>query len=571
MSVPSTWPAVSMEQTRRRLTAADAPFEMRIERICGRDVRTYVRAIPHMRVMFDASQCFGERTFLVYEDERVSFRAHWAAATLLGHALGKQYRIGKGDRVAIAMRNYPEWSICAWAILAIGAVVVPLNAWESGDILRMQIADSGARVVIADEERASRIGDLPHVKIIITRHGSAPDTLEGLIGRPGGYDTLAPVPLSDFDFRPDDPATLFYTSGTTGSSKGVLGTHRNLATNIVNIGYRAARASVRRGGPAELPPPPGVRVQLLPLPLFHVTGFHSSLVPALAGGSRIIFMHKWDVEKALDLIETERVNALTLVPSQSVQLLESPSLAGRDLSSVDGFGYGGASAPGYLAAAVRNRFPAAFAGQGYGATEASSLVAANSAEDMLLRPESVGTAVPGCDIRIVDPVSGKDVAQGAPGEVWVRGANVVTGYWNAPEATEEAFVDGWYRTGDVGRLDELGFLFILDRIKDMLIRGGENIYCAEVENALSSHPSIAEVAVIGVPDRVLGEVVGAVVVPRQRGVFDRSALDRHATDLPVHKRPAHYFVHDGPLPRNAAGKILKRELGRLMTGMGEGS
>jgi long-chain acyl-CoA synthetase len=424
------------------------------------------------------------------------------------------------------------------------------------------LADSGARLVFADAERVERLdphrADLP--PIMDVRAGAGPHSLEAILGSPADYRTLDPPPPPDPGLAPDDDATIFYTSGTTGSAKGAVGSHRNIATNLVNVSFRAARAAVRRGEAA----PPAVsgarRIQLLPLPLFHVTGFHSALVPALANGATLVLMRRWDVERALDLIEAEAVNALTLVPSQAIQLADASSLARRDLSSVDAVGYGGAAAPPWLAGRVRALFPRAHPGQGYGATETSSLVAANSAEDMLARPDSVGVAAPCCDVRIMRE-DGREAAPGEPGELWVSGPNVVRSYWRLPEATAEAFVDGWYRTGDIATVDAQGFISLLDRAKDMLIRGGENIYCAEIEAALAAHPAVAEAAVIGVPDAVLGEVVGAVLRLRAGQTATADGIAAEATSgLAAHKRPVVVRIREAPFPRNAAGKVLKRDL-----------
>jgi long-chain acyl-CoA synthetase len=561
MTSPAHWPVVSMRETLRRLTAPGAPFEMTEAEIRGRRMRVYVAAVENMALLFNASRRFGARDLMVYEGERLSFDHHWRAATTLGHALGERFGIGKGARVAVAMRNFPEWSICAWAVLAAGAVLVPLNAWESGVTLARMITDSGAKLVIADGERAERLGPyatgLP--PLITTRQDGGAQSLEAVIGRPGAYGALNPAPLADKDLAPDDDATIFYTSGTTGAAKGAVGTHRNIATNLVNTGFRNARAAVRRG----MEPPQvasAERRQLLPLPFFHVTGFQSTLVPALANGTTLVLMHKWDQVRALELIENDRVNGLTLVPSQAIQLTDIAAESGRDLSSVDAVGYGGAAAPDWLAEKVRAVFPAAWPGQGYGATETSSLTSANSAEDMLARPDSVGVSCPACDVKAIRD-DGSEAAPGEPGELWVNGPNVVRGYWNQPEASAEAFVDGWYRTGDIGSIDTDGFITLLDRAKDMLIRGGENIYCAEIEGALGSHPAVAEAAVIGLPDALLGEVVGAVIHLKPGQQATGSDIVAHVSAiLAAHKRPVAIQFRDQPLPRNAAGKILKRDL-----------
>lgn len=555
------WPARTIADSLALLTAPGAPFEMTEVEALGRRVRTYLRTPPNLRAVFDASRDFAERDLLVFEGERLSFEAHWRAATAFGHAIAERFDVGKGDRVAIAMRNYPEWSICAWGSLALGAVVVPLNAWESSETLAHLLADSGAKIVVVDGERLEKLREAgPLAAQLITTRCDGAIALESLIGRAEDYRALPDAPLPDTDLDPDDPATIFYTSGTTGRPKGAVGTHRNILTNYTNTAFRAARAAVRRGDPIPALPSTAPRRLLMPMPFFHVTGFHSTLLPAVANGSTVHLMYKWDVARALDIIARERINALTLVPALAWQLSDAVLAGHHDTSSVDLVGYGGAAAAPELAQRMRDAFPNAWPGQGYGATETSSLVAANSHEDMMARPASVGTAVPCCDIRIVDP-EGNDLPAGEPGELRVHGPNIVVGYWNMPEATRECFGDGWYRTGDIARIDDDGFITILDRLKDMLIRGGENIYCVEIEECLETHPAVVEAAVFGIPERVLGEVVGAAVYCRAGAAADFDALAGHVrTQLAAHKVPVVIDFHSEPLPRNAAGKLLKREI-----------
>jgi long-chain acyl-CoA synthetase len=552
-----------MAETLALLTAPGAPFEMIEIEALGRRVRSYVRMPADLRAVFDASRSFGERDLLVFEGERLSFEAHWRAASAFGHALAAR-GIRKGDRMAIAMRNYPEWSICAWGALAIGAVAVPLNAWESSTMLAYLLEDSGARVAVVDGERFARLQEAgPQSATLVVARDEAPAgsvALEALIGPPAGYGDLPDAALPDPGLAPDDPATIFYTSGTTGRPKGAAGTHRNILTNYVNTSFRGSRAAARRGDPIPAAPSTGPRRLLLPMPFFHVTGFHSTLMPAVANGSTIHLMYKWDTARAIEIIAQERINGLNLVPTLAWQLSDAISAGGYDMSSVDMVGYGGASAAPELARRMRDAFPNAWPGQGYGATETSSLVAASSHEDMMARPGSVGTAVPCCDVRIVD-AAGKDMPTGESGELWVSGPNIVAGYWNMPEANAECFADGWYRTGDVARIDSDGFITILDRIKDMLIRGGENIYCVEIEDCLASHPEVIEAAVFGVPERVLGEVVGAAVRLRPGARADFDDLTGHVrARLAGHKAPVVIDFHYAPLPRNAAGKLLKRDM-----------
>ncbi|MDB5451517.1 MAG: AMP-dependent synthetase and ligase, partial [Caulobacteraceae bacterium] len=341
---PAAWPVVTMDEAQEILTAPGAPFEMRVERIDGQDMRVYVKALANLRDLFDLSLAHGERDFMRFDDERLTFADHWRAATAFGHALIDRFGVKKGDRVAIAMRNYPEWSICAWATMAVGAVLVPLNAWEPGVALADMLRDSGARLVVVDAERAERLAGqtTTDLHIVSVRDGDSRAgviPLRSLIGSPESYGALPSTPLPDPQLAPDDDVTLFYTSGTTGRPKGVLGTHRNATTTIISTAYRVARAAVRRGQPP--PKPSGAeRLQLAPLPFFHVTGFNAALLSALGGGATLVLMYRWDVEQALDLIAEHQINVLTLVPSQAFQLATSPTVKARHLTSVDTVNYG---------------------------------------------------------------------------------------------------------------------------------------------------------------------------------------------------------------------------------------
>jgi len=561
------WPAVSLAETYRVLTEPGAPFEMETVEVRGRPVRVYKRAQRNLRAIFDASRNWDDRTFIVFQDERLSFRAHYRAASALAWRLAEDYHIQKGDRVAIAMRNFPEWPIAFWAATSIGAVAVPLNAWGTGDDLAYGLRDSGARVAIVDAERLTRLASLPdsdHAAALIAVRtpraalGKAA-ALEDLIGAPDAYDALPDRAPPDRDIAPDDDATILYTSGTTGRPKGALGTHRNIASNLINITFTTARAAIRRGD--ALPSPSDQqKAILLPVPFFHVTGCHSAMIPALANGSKIVLMYKWNAEIALELIERERVNGMSAVPSMTWQLIESADFAKRDTSSLEGLSYGGAAAAPELARKIAVLFPGRFAGQGYGATETSSVSTSNSAEDYLGRPDSVGPPVPGCDLRVTG-ADGETLPVGAIGELEIYGANVVKGYWNNPEGTEKAFHDGWYRTGDVVRMDDEGFVYLLDRAKDMLIRGGENIYCVEIEDALLAHPDILDAAIVGIPDRVLGELVAAVIQTRADSrLTETMVIDHLRPRVAAFKLPVHVDIRRVDLPRTASGKVIKRQL-----------
>jgi long-chain acyl-CoA synthetase len=565
------WPVMSIAQAHALLTGTEGSlFQMQEMDIRGQRLRVYRNAPPTLRVVFEAGRAHGVLDCIVLGEERMSFEAQYRAVCALSALLLGRYGLRKGERVAIAMRNLPEWSVAFWAAAVSGAIVVPLNGWLTGPELEYALEDSGSRVLLCDGERLARIA--PHraalgalQTIVVTRAGAElpvpADRWEEVLGRTADYAALPAGHLPQVDIGPEDDATIFYTSGTTGKPKGALGTHRNICTNIVNIAVAYTRGFLRRG---EMPPVPDPalpkKAMLLSVPLFHATGCHSILVPSLLAGNKIVLMHRWDPDRALELIQQERITSFGGVPTMAWQIVEHPRLAEFDTSTVENIGYGGAPAAPELVARLTAVFPKANSGNGYGLTETSSVTTQNSAEDYRNRPDSVGVAVPTCDLRVVD-ASGQDVPAGGIGELWIRGPNIVKGYWNKPEATAEAITDGWFHSGDIARIDDEGFVYILDRAKDMLIRGGENIYCVEVENALYSHPAVVDAAVIGIPHPVLGEEVGAIVQIKDGMQASEAELQAHAaTQIAGFKVPVRIEIRRESLPRNANGKILKREL-----------
>lgn len=565
--LPENWPVLSMKDTLAFLTAPGTPFEMETVEIRGVPTRVYKSTPVNLRAIFDAGRAWGTRDFIVYEGERLSFENHYRAATAFARVLTDRYGVKKGDRITLAMRNYPEWSIVFWATVVIGAVIVPLNAWGSPTELEYGISDSGSKVVILDGERLERLApSLPDLKlagVIAVRTpkeqlGGLADAFEDLIGKPADYGNLSADPLPEIDIQPDDDATIFYTSGTTGKPKGALGTHRNMCTNLINAMFAPARSMMRRG---EIPQPAAAdapqRVMLLSVPLFHATGCHSILVANYATGARVVIMHRWNPERALELIEQEKVNTFGGVPAMAWQVIESPDFAKYDTSSVEGVGYGGAPSAPELVARIRQVFPKSSPSNGYGLTETSSITTQNSGEDYINRPDSCGPAVPVCDVKVVNE-KGETLGVNEIGELWIKGPNIVKCYWNKPEATEAAITDGWFHSGDLARIDEEGFVFILDRAKDMLIRGGENIYCVEVESVLYAHEAVMDAAVVGIPHRVLGEEVGAVVQVAPGRQITEEELKAHVGKLlAAFKVPVKIVIQTEPLPRNANGKILK--------------
>lgn len=494
----------------------------------------------------------GARDFLVLDEERISHERHLQLVERFAASVA-ELGVRKGDRVAIATRNLPEWSIAFFGAAMAGAIAVPINAFGTGDELAFAITDADANVVVADRERLERLATassaLAGRVVIGTRlDESPPDVI--IFGELLENDRKA----LRVDIDPDDFATIFYTSGTTTRPKGVLGTRRNICSNLVSMMFSGVRTTLRDNATGSQSGPP---VQLLSVPLFHATGCHSMLVGQAFFGGTLIFMRRWDSEAALDLIERERVTSFSGVPTMLFDLLNSPTLDRRDLSSVGNFG-GGAASPPELVRRIHERFPASGSVTGYGLTETSSITASIGGSDYLDRPASVGIPVPICEVRIVAP-NGGDATVGETGEIWIKGANVVPGYWERPHETQAAFTQGWLHSGDIGRLDDEGFLYIVDRAKDIVIRGGENISTLEVESVLFEHPAVVDAAVFATPHATLGEEVGAVVCVLPGSDATPEVLRAHAArHLATRKVPAHVWIAEEPLPRGDTGKVLKR-------------
>ncbi len=568
------WPAMSIAQAHALLTGPGSPFEMETLVIRGIETRVWKNAPPTLRSVAEAGRAHGQKIFLVHEDERVSFEAFFRAVAVLARRLVDE-GVGKGDRVAIVMRNLPEWPVAFYAAASLGAIVTPLNAWWTAAELEYGFCDSGAKVAIVDAERMERLSghwdnccDLEKVFVSRLEDPNAHPkihTLEAVIGPPGAWAGLADVGLPEVDIAPDDDATIFYTSGTTGKPKGAIASQRNIDSNIMATGCAGARAFLRRG---EMPPQPDPnapqRASLLSVPFFHATGCFAILNPSLFAGGKLVMMRKWDPVRAFELIERERVTMAGGVPTIAWQLIEHPLRKNYDLSSLESVAYGGAPSAPELVRLITETFPKSQPGNGWGMTETSATATTHGAEDYEHRPDSCGPAVPVTDLKIMDLDGVRELAIGEVGELWCKGPQVVRGYWNKPEATAQTFVDGWVKTGDLARLDEEGFCFIIDRAKDMLIRGGENIYSIEVENALYDHPAVMDAALVGIPHKTLGEEPGAVVTLKPGAQATEAELRAFVAErLAAFKTPVRIIFWPETLPRNANGKIMKAELRKL--------
>ena len=557
------------------LLAPGGRFEIVEDDVRGQRMRVWKHAPSTLRDVLTLARRYGDRDFLVYEDERITFEQHHVLAATAAARLAA-LGVGHGDRVVIAMRNLPEWVISFWATVSLGAIAVPLNAWWTTDELVYGLEDSGAKVAIVDTERLGRLAghldEIAALDVVLVaqedRSGSVDAEVASRVKVRLFTEVLAdgePVTeLPTTELHPDDDATIFYTSGTTGRPKGAVGTHRNSCTNLMNLFFVSSRTQLRTGSTGT----GGPNAYLLSVPLFHATGCQAILVVNTAAGGKIVMMRKFDPERALELIEREQITTFGGVPTMVMQVLDSPRFPTSDVSSVRNVSYGGAPAPPELVRRIAQAFPVGQPGNGYGMTETTAATSMNSGPDYVDRPDSVGQPVPVVDVAIVPegyPGSspGEELPRGpeVTGELWVRGPNIVRGYWNRPEETALTFTDGWVHTGDVARIDEDGWLYIVDRAKDVIIRGGENIYSAEVEAALFEHPDIADCAVLGIPHPVMGEEVGAVIVLKVGAKVRADELARHVGErLAAYNVPSRFFFSDEPLPRNPAGKVLKRQL-----------
>jgi long-chain acyl-CoA synthetase len=563
---------VPLSDVHARMTAPNAMFEMETILIDGRPTRSWKNGPKSLVDLWKGAARFGARTFLVLDDDRVSFEAFRRAAFAVATALIAT-GVRKGDRVAIAMPNQPEWVVAFYGAALAGAIATPINALLSADELIDVLRYARPRVLLCDERRYRRIGprratcaELEHV-FVSDWDGVQPRdvrTLVDVIGAPSTWADLPPAGAPPVPILPEDDATLFFTSGTGGVLKGAVASHRAATIPVFASLFSHMRAFLRRGEP-----PPSMsmdgpeRSYLLAIPLFHVTGCLAALGFHLAVGGKVVMMRKWDPETAMRLIERERIINIGGVPTIVLHLLEHPALTRYDLSIVTGVTYGGSPAPMTLACRVRELFPKADPGNGWGMTETSATFMHHLGEDYLARPGSCGPTIPVAEAKIVDP-SGRPLPPGDIGELWVRGPNVMRRYWDRPEDTAAVFEDGWLKTGDIARIDQEGFCFIVDRKKDIIIRGGENVYSLEVETVLAIHPAVAEAALVPVPHPVLGEEVGAVVCLRPGADVSQKALTRFvAAQLAPFKVPTHMIFQADPLPRNVNGKVLKMPLRAL--------
>jgi long-chain acyl-CoA synthetase len=537
-------------------------------------MKVFSSRFPSLRSVLEFAPMHGDKEFIVYGGRRITFAEFFRLANSVSAHLAADAGVAKGDRVAVLSQNNPEWCLAFWGTVNLGAILVGLNGWWTTDEIAYGLEDSGAKVLVVDPKRLERIIDLldalPVERVyvvdatdaILAQHPKLHDVAE-LLADPS--DTGPDVELSE-----GDPAVIFYTSGTTGRPKGAISTHRNMIANLQNTlfvltaGQMAEAAKAAASGDAAPPSPGGggQPVSLFTSPLFHVSGCHSTLVVGMLAGMRLIMpVGRFDPITAFELIQDEGVMIWATVPTMIWRACEHPARHDYDTSSIMSVSFGGSPSADELQRKIRETFPNVRATtNAYGLTESSSVATCLTGDDSLTRPESVGQPMPTVDLAIAGPDGGHAQA-GETGEILIRGPIIMAGYWNKPEATATTVIDGWLHTGDVGHLSDDGYLYVTDRAKDMIIRGGENIYCVEIENRLVEHPAIADAAIIGLPHPSLGEEVKAVVqIEPGHSITEDEVREWVRGTLAEFKVPTYVELRDEKLPRNASGKLLKNAL-----------
>jgi long-chain acyl-CoA synthetase len=544
------------------LTKPGAEFEVEVKLINGvetRVLKNIPKTLPEYYKIY--TEEFAERDFIVWYDDRWSYGEVYQQASIIADKLKNELGVKKGDRVAIACRNYPEWIFAFFGITSIGAIAVAVNAWWQGEELEYGLVDSGASILFADQERANRLGDrlkkLDIPTIIIRPEG---ELLEGTTSFEDFMAGAEGTEMPEVDIDSDDDAVIMYTSGSTGDPKGAACSHRNVLTALFGWKYMGEAAALIL---PEEPLPEGVpeiTAVLLNVPLFHVTGCHAQLLASFYTGRKVVMMYKWNAEEALQLIEKEKITWFNGPATLDWELMEAPSFAKTDLRCVLGVGGGGSPRPDKNVIRIDELFPNAAPNIGWGMTETNAIGTYVGGEEYVERPNCTGLPSFILDFKIVDE-EGNEMPTGEQGEIWIKGASVIRGYWNKPEATAETITDGWLHTGDVGYFDEEGFLYICDRIKDMILRGGENVYCAEIESVLYDHPSVFEAAVFGIPDTRLGEVPATMIALKDgQELTEKEVQEYVATRLAKFKVPERVWFSEEPLPRMASEKIFKRKI-----------
>ena len=545
------------EEVDAQLLGPGGMFELAVEPVLGEPMHVFRNRPRSLRELVERSVGFGEAEYFSFGERRTNFAGHAAEVASVAAAMRDRHGIGPGDRVAILAANAPEWIVAFWATVSLGAIAVGLNGWWTADEILHGLGDCRPKLLLADRKRLARLGGTdPGVPTVEIETGFA-----ALASHAPGA-ALPSQPVSE-----DDPAIILYTSGTTGRPKGAVQSHRSAIAMVMLTSLGGVRGMM-----TAPPPPPEARIFppciFVTNPLFHVSGLHSAAIMSLATGVRTAWnVGRFDPAEAMRTIERERCTGWGAMNTTVWRMLRHPAFGRFDLSSLRQIGGGGAPTPPELQRRMREAYPGMRTGgqlgHGYGSTESGALATLIGGDEWAAHPDSVGRPLPTVEIEIRDPVdpSGPARPEGAEGEICIRSPLVMLGYWERPRETAETILPGrWLRTGDVGRM-EGGRLYLASRKRDLVIRGGENVHPAEVENRLVEHPDVAEVAVVGVPSEELGQEVKAVVVPREGARLDPAALAAFVAEkLAYYKVPSAWEIRAEPLPRNATGKVLKQVL-----------
>jgi acyl-CoA synthetase (AMP-forming)/AMP-acid ligase II len=535
-------------------------FEIINREIDGENFNVFKNLFENLPAMYKTVvEIHADAEFLVYLNQRYSFNDIYQQASAFAQSLQQDYNIKVGDSVVLAMRNYPEWIMAFMAITSIGGIVVPLNAWWQREEFTYAIEHCEASLVIADDCRFVMLKDwlLQHSIPAIVARGN--HTTKGATDFEQLVSKNQNQAMPEVSLNRDSTACIFYTSGSTGLPKGAVSSHESLLTSLHTWAMLGTGAAIANNTINE--EPPNAPCALMTVPLFHVTACHVLFLLSLYTGRKTVMMHKWDALEALKLIEQEKITYFNGVPTMSLELMGHPQLAEFNTRSLTDISAGGAARPADHVRKLYEKFELGFPSTGYGLTETNALGSVNGGGDYVYKPNSVGIATrPIVDIKILNEV-GSEVKQGEHGEICIKSISNVTEYWRNPEATQASFFKGYFRTGDLGYKDQDGFVYIVDRVKDIIIRGGENISCLEVEAEIYKHPSIKENSVFALPDERLGEIVGAVVQLKPSALIDiEQLLSFLAERLASFKVPAYVWVTEQPLPRLGSGKINKKQL-----------
>ena len=554
---------MSADNAVAHVLATNPAFALTEATIRGVSYRVFENAPPHVAAMLYGSreaQGNGSYEYLVYGDERWTFDDFLNDVSRMAHVLRNTFGVVKGQPVAIAMRNCPELMILTMAIASVGAVTVFVNAWWTTHELDYALKDSGAKLIFADGDRADRMIPLMDplgLTLVGVRDADGKTELsyKSLIK---SMDNTTPV---DVEMEPDDDFAIMYSSGTTGHPKGVVQTHRGAINAVFTWLLQGASAPfMLEAEPDQNNPAPRPSV-LVVTPLFHVTATHPMFLLSIPAGAKVALIYKWDAAEAVRIIRDERITRFLGVPTQSADLMTAARDLGETLPSLDYMGSGGAKRPASQVAELADLFPNAVVSTGWGMTETNAVGIGIGGQDYEDRPAAAGKPHPPLQDVIFLGDDGTEVAQGEIGEITVKSACNMRCYLNKPEATAEVFQNGWLRTGDLGYIDTDGFITIVDRKKNIIIRGGENIACLDVEGALHRHPSVAEACVFSVPDERLGEIVGAGIQIKLGHETTVSDLQSFLTDhIAKFKVPQHIWLQSEPLPRGATDKIDRRAL-----------